>query len=421
MEKFVIRGNKKLSGSVKIGGAKNAVLPIMAAAMLARGEFVLENIPQLQDIKFMSHLLETMGVKVEHVGSTMKLDTKNVFFQEAPYDIVRKMRASIYVLAPQLALMGKAVVSFPGGCAIGARPVDLHLKAMEALGAEIQINHGNISASVENLMGCQFYFEKISVGATANMLMACCLAQGETIIENAAKEPEIIDLCNFLIKMGADISGVGSSTLKVQGVSSLHACDYEVIPDRIEAGTFLLAGAITKSEIIVENCVPEHLKALLQKMEETGCKFTIDKRSITVYPPEKILSAKKVITSEYPGFPTDLQAQFMAYMGLSEGSCIIEDVVFPDRFMHVAELSRLGADIQIDKNIAIVEGVDSYSGAKVMATDLRASAALVLAGLASENTTEIMRIYHIRRGYEKIEEKLRKLGADIEAVQEVTS
>jgi len=416
MEKFVIHGQKKLAGAVEVGGAKNAVLPIMAATMLAKGKFVLKNVPQLQDVEFMAFLLETMGVKIEHQGSTMKVDTTDVCFQEAPYDIVRKMRASIYVLAPQLALLGKASVSFPGGCAIGARPVDLHLKAMEALGAEIIINHGNILASASSLVGCNFHFEKISVGATANMLMASCLAKGQTVIENAAKEPEIDDLANFLIRMGASIEGVGSSTLRVNGVSTLHSCDYTVIPDRIEAGTFLLAGAITGSKISVENCCPAHLKALLQKMEETGCQFKIGENSIEVLPPEKILSPKKVITTEYPGFPTDLQAQFMAYMSVAQGSCVIEDTIFPDRFMHVAELGRLGADIQMDKNIAIIEGVKSLSGAKVMATDLRASAALVLAGLASDNITEIIRIYHIKRGYENIEKKLQKLGADIRIV-----
>ncbi len=413
MEKFVIHGRKKLSGSVEIGGAKNAVLPIMAATMLARGKFVLKNVPQLQDVEFMASLLQTMGVKVEHHGSTMRIDTTGVCFQEAPYDIVRKMRASIYVLAPQLALFGKASVSFPGGCAIGARPVDFHLQAMEALGAEISINHGNILASATSLKGCDFHFEKISVGATANMLMASCLAEGRTVIDNAAKEPEIDDLANFLIKMGAHIQGVGSSTLVVDGVSSLHACDYKVIPDRIEAGTFLLAGAITGSKITVKNCQPQHLKALFQKMEEAGCRFEIGEDCVEVIPAEKIACAKRTLTAEYPGFPTDLQAQFMAYMAIAEGSCVIEDVIFPDRFMHVAELGRLGANIKIEKNIAIVEGVESLSGAKVMATDLRASAALVLAGLASDNTTEIMRIYHIKRGYENIEKKLQKLGADI--------
>ncbi len=416
MEKFVIRGQKKLSGAVEIGGAKNAVLPIMAATMLARGKFVLENVPQLQDVKFMASLLQTMGVSVQHQGSTMHIDTTGVCFREAPYDIVRKMRASIYVLAPQLALLGKASVSFPGGCAIGARPVDLHLKAMESLGAQVNINHGNILAFADSLTGCSFYFEKISVGATANMLMASCLAKGRTVIENAAKEPEIDDLAHFLVKMGASITGIGGSTLTIEGVESLHSCDYKVIPDRIEAGTFLLAGAITGSHITVKNCCPGHLKALLQKMEETGCRFEVNENDIKVISPEKIISSKKIITTEYPGFPTDLQAQFMAYMCVAEGSCIIEDTVFPDRFMHVAELSRLGANIQIDKNIAIVEGVDSLSGAKVMATDLRASAALVLAGLASENITEIMRIYHIKRGYENIEKKLKKLGADIELI-----
>ncbi len=416
MEKFVIHGQKKLAGAVEVGGAKNAVLPIMAATMLAKGKFVLRNVPQLQDVEFMASLLETMGVKVEHQGSTMSIDTSCVCFQEAPYDIVRKMRASIYVMAPQLALLGKASVSFPGGCAIGARPVDLHLKAMEALGAKITINHGNILAFAESLAGCNFHFEKISVGATANMLMASCLAQGQTVIENAAKEPEIDDLANFLTKMGASIKGVGSSTLTVNGVDTLHACDYTVIPDRIEAGTFLLAGAITGSKITVKNCCPAHLKALLQKMEDTGCKFQIDQDTIEVIPPADIVSAKKIITTEYPGFPTDLQAQFMTYMSVAKGSCVIEDTIFPDRFMHVAELGRLGANIQMEKNIAIVEGVASLSGAKVMATDLRASAALVLAGLASDNTTEIIRIYHIKRGYENIEKKLQKLGADIQLV-----
>jgi len=418
MQKFIIKGQKKLSGSVKISGAKNAVLPVMASCMLCRGKFILRNVPWLKDIEFMAKILTNIGVKISYYGAenTMSLDTTKIHYQKTDYDIVRKMRASIYVLSPQLAIFGKAKVSFPGGCAIGTRPVNFHLKAIEALGAKVKIEHGNIIATVKNLTGATIFFEKVSVGATVNTLMASVLAKGKTTIKNAAKEPEITNLTDFLISMGAKIKGRGTSTLVIEGVDRLFATNFTIIPDRIEAGTFLLAGAITKSKIKVENCNPTHLDSLLEKMRETGCKFVIDNSSIELIPPKIVRSVKKIVTAEYPGFPTDLQAQFMAYMTLSKGICIIEDVVFPDRFMHVTELCRLGAKITLEKNIAIIEGVETLSGAKIMATDLRASAALILAGLGSFGTTEISRIYHIDRGYQKIEAKLSFLMANIKRI-----
>jgi UDP-N-acetylglucosamine 1-carboxyvinyltransferase len=415
MDKFIIRGGAPLSGEISVSGAKNAVLPIMAATLLAEGRSVLTNVPSLNDIKSMAHLLRVIGARIDYSDESLKIDAKDVCFPEAPYELVSKMRASVWVLGPLLARLGKAKVSFPGGCAIGTRPVDLHLMAMEQLGAVIEIKHGYIYATAEKLIGADIHFENVSVGATINAMMAAVKAEGITNITNAAAEPEVTATAEFLNKMGAKITGVGTSHLIIEGVHELFPVGAEMIPDRIEAGTFLLAGAITKSKITVNNCIPEHIQSLLDKMKQAGCKFEIKDKSITLIPAQKIKPVN-LIANPYPAFPTDLQAQFLAYMCLAEGSCSIEDKVFPDRFMHVAELNRLQADIRIQNKVALINGVPQMSGAPVMATDLRASAALVLAGLAAEGETEIARIYHIDRGYDHIETKLQGIGADIERV-----
>ena len=415
MDKFRISGRRKLSGNVAISGSKNAALPIMVASLLASGKFKIENVPNLRDTRTMAKLLRMIGAKIDFSNGEMKIDTTNAKNPEAPYDLVKTMRASIYVLGPLLAKFGKAKVSFPGGCAIGPRPIDLHIKVMKELGANVEVKHGYIQAECNQLVGNKISFQKRSVGATANALMASVLAKGETIIENAAQEPEISNLIDFLNKMGANIKGKDTDILRISGVSKLNPVEIEIIPDRIEAGTFLLAGAITKSEIAITNCIPEHLKSLIEKLEQAGFKFEIKNNEIKIIP-VKTIRPVDIITKPYPDFPTDLQAQFMALMTLSNGKCFIEETIFQDRFMHIAELNRLDADIRIEKNIAIINGVKSLSGAEVMASDLRASAALVLAGLAAKGETIIHRIYHIDRGYEKIEEKLSNLGAKIERI-----
>ncbi len=415
MDKFIIEGGHQLHGAVPVSGAKNAILPIMAAALLAKGKSTLTNVPNLIDLKTMAHLLRIIGARVDYEDFTMVIDGSDVCYSEAPYELVSKMRASIYVLGPLLARLGEARVSFPGGCAIGTRPVDLHLKAMEALGAHIDIEHGYIIAQAKKLRGGQINFEISSVGATINALMAAVLAKGTTEIFNAAVEPEVTSTIQFLQLMGAKIVGLETTHLIIEGVDELSPATMEMIPDRIEAGTFLIAGAITKSELTVMNCFPGHLESLIAKMKEAGIDFKIGNRDITVYPSAKI-KAVDLTTYPYPGFPTDLQAQFLAMMTFADGVSHIEDTIFPDRFMHVAELNRLQAKIRQEGNLAVIEGVDHLSGAEVMATDLRASAALVLAGLAAEGKTTVSRIYHIDRGYDKIEEKLNLVGANIKRI-----
>ncbi len=412
MDRFIIQGQRHLSGSIEVSGAKNAILPIMAACLLAEGKSILENVPNLIDLKTMAHLLRIMGARVEYSGSTMSIDATDVCYFEAPYELVSKMRASIYVLGPLLARLKEAKVSFPGGCAIGTRPVDLHLMALEAMGATIDIEHGYIHAKAEKLRGAEIRFEKSSVGATINTLMAAVYAEGTTRLHNAAMEPEVDSTIDFLNKMGAKISGKGSTSLEIEGVKHLFPVQMRMIPDRIEAGTFLIAGALGVSPLTVCNCEPAHLQILIDKLREAGCKIENTESEITVDPPRQIKPVN-IITLPYPGFPTDLQAQFMVLMAHAKGMCFIEDTVFPDRFMHVAELNRLQANIKMNKNVATVMGVEALSGAEVMATDLRASAALVLAGLAAGGTTTVSRIYHIDRGYDRIEEKLRHAGANI--------
>lgn len=415
MEKFVINGKNQLKGKIKISGSKNAILPLMAAAILVKGKTILKNVPRINDIKMMAHLLRIIGAKVEYSKGTMIIDGTHCSFCEAPYELVSKMRASIYVLGPLLARFRKAKVSFPGGCAIGNRPIDLHLKAMKELNATIEIKKGYINAKTKKLCGNEIVFEKTSVGATANTIMAAVTATGKTIIENAAIEPEIGFLIDTLNKMGAEIEGKDSPHLSINGVKDLKPVEIDVIPDRIEAGTFIIAGAMNGNDITVENCIPNHLNSLLEKIKQTGANLTVSQKSVHIKANPKI-TPTNITTNPYPAFPTDLQAQFMTLMSISDGISSIQENIFPDRFMHVAELNRLHANIEIENNIAIIRGVNKLSGAKVMATDLRASAALVLAGLAAEGKTEISRIYHIDRGYDRIEKKLKALGADIERV-----
>ncbi len=412
MDRFIIEGNRDLAGTISVSGAKNAILPAMAACLLAPGKSVLRNVPNLIDLKTMAHLLRFLGAHVDFNSGELSIAAATITSNEAPYELVSKMRASIYVLGPLLARQGEALVSFPGGCAIGTRPVDLHLKAMEALGARISVEHGYIHAIAEKLIGADIHFEKSSVGATINALMAAVLASGTTRIFNAAREPEVDTTIELLNKMGARISGLGTTSLTIEGVEKLVPAAMDMIPDRIEAGTFLVAGALSTQPVTVENCVPGHLDSLLEKLRAAGCELDIRDTGITVNPPQKIKPVD-VLTLPYPGFPTDLQAQFTVLMTLADGVSFIEDTIFPDRFMYVAELNRLQADIRMERNVARVRGVASLSGAEVMASDLRASAALVLAGIVAQGQTTISRIYHIDRGYDHIEEKLNRLGARI--------
>jgi UDP-N-acetylglucosamine 1-carboxyvinyltransferase len=412
MDRFIIEGNRDLSGTISVSGAKNAILPVMAACLLAPGKSVLRNVPNLIDLKTMAHVLRVLGARIDYENGSMAIDSRDLCFNEAPYELVSKMRASIYVLGPLLARLGEARVSFPGGCAIGTRPVDLHLKAMEALGASITIEHGYIHAVAQKLSGADIHFEKSSVGATINALMAAVLAKGTTRMFNAAMEPEVDSTIDMLNKMGAKISGKGTTTLIIEGVEELFPVEARMIPDRIEAGTFLIAGALSTAPVTVDNLDPEHLRSLTDKLREAGCELDITASAITVTPPKRIKPVN-ILTLPHPGFPTDLQAQFTVLMCLAEGISFIEDTIFPDRFMHVAELNRLQASIRMERNVATVHGVSELSGAEVMATDLRASAALVLAGMVAKGSTVVSRIYHIDRGYDRIEEKLNGIGAKI--------
>jgi len=412
MDKFVIRGGKRLKGTIRISGSKNAALPLMASTILAPGTHKFYNVPDLRDVHSMKLLMEHLGAKVHFFRNTLEIDTTDIKDLTAPYDIVRKMRASIYVLGALIGRFKKAKVSLPGGCAWGPRPVNLHIEGIKKLNVKVNIERGYINAKTRNLKGNIINFPKSSVGATGNIMMASVLAKDTTIIENAAKEPEIVALAEYLVKLGADIEGIGTDKLVIKGVNVLKPSENEIIPDRIETGTFLVAGAIAGEEVEVTNCIPEHCKAVIDKLEKTGTSLKIKNSSILIIPPEK-LNSVDVITDIYPGFPTDMQAQWIALMSTAKGKSYIEDKIFYDRFTHVAELIRLGANIEMDRNTAIVKGVDKLKGAPVMSTDLRASASLVLAGLIASGNTEILRIYHIDRGYEKIEEKLQKVGADI--------
>lgn len=417
MDKFIIRGGKKLSGRVSVSGAKNSSLALMPATLLTSGISTIYNVPEVNDIFTMIKLLEQLGAKIYFFDNTLKIDTTNINNQVAPYELVKKMRASIYVLGPLLSRFGYAKVSMPGGCAWGPRPINLHLEAMKKLGAEIEIDQGYIIAKANKLNGAKIHFDVPSVGATGNTLMAAVLAKGTTVISNAAIEPEISLLAEFLQLMGAKISGIGTTVMEIEGVEELNNSEIMNIPDRIEAGTLLLAGAITGSKIELENVVKEHLEAVLIKIEESGAKLSSENGLLKIDAENLSIKNVDVTTAVFPGFPTDMQAQWIAYMSIADGISTITDTIYPDRFNHVPELNRLGANIEVINNSAIVRGVKNLKGAKVMSTDLRASACLVLAGLAAENTTEVLRVYHLDRGYQRIEEKLRALGADIERVQ----
>lgn len=415
MDKMVIRGGRRLKGEVLVNGAKNAALPLMTSSILTQGWNTLIGVPQLGDIGTMKLLLSHLGLEIEG-SEDLRIRADNLTCSEAPYNLVKTMRASILVLGPLLARLGRARVSLPGGCAIGARPIDLHLRGLEALGAKINLNHGYIEAEAKKLRGSKIYFDTTTVTGTENVLMAACLAEGTTVLENAACEPEVVELARVLNKMGARIEGAGTDVITVEGVDGLEGVEHRIMPDRIEAGTFMIAAAITRGEIKINNCRVEHLDALVSKLTETGVTAVPEDKGIRVTAGDE-LKGVDVKTLPYPGFPTDMQAQIMVLMCLAEGQSVITESIFENRFIHVSELKRMGADIQIQGNNAIIQGGGKLSGAPVMATDLRASASLILAGLAAEGLTEVSRIYHLDRGYERIEEKLSSLGADINRVK----
>lgn len=415
MDKFIIKGGRKLKGEVSISGAKNAALALMPATLLSNGKYTFTNMPNLRDVKTMAILLNKLGVETKFRAHIMHLDTTNVNNYEAPYELVKKMRASIYVLGPLVARYGFAKVSMPGGCAWGPRPINLHLEGLSKLGVKIELDKGYIIARANKLIGCRITFDVSSVGATGNIMMAASLASGTTLIENAAIEPEITALAEFLVKMGAKISGIGTRRIEIEGSDVLTPANEKMIPDRIETGTFLIAAAITGGEVKTKNCNPDNLIAVIDKLKEAGCVVKVQNGEIYLKAPKR-LKPVDITTEIYPGFPTDMQAQWIALMTLAKGTSIITDTIYYDRFKHVPELMRLGANIELQKNVAIVRGVKKLIGAKVMSTDLRASASLILAGLVAEGTTEVLRVYHIDRGYEAIEEKLRSIGADIRRV-----
>ena len=413
MDKMLIKGGYQLNGQVEVSGAKNAALPILFASLLAEGEHHFENVPMLKDIESTAELLKSLGCESHREGSTFRVHVTKLKSFEAHYDLVRKMRASILCLGPILSKYGEAVVSLPGGCAIGTRPIDLHLDAMRTLGAEIELKDGYVLAKAKKLKGATVFFEKTTVGGTENLMMAATLAEGTTTIENAAKEPEIVDLAKYLNKMGAKITGHGTSVIKIEGVEKLIPARHSIMPDRIEAGTLLIAGAITSGEVEVIKCQPQDLEALILKMRESGFKIEATVSSIKVFP-TKSWEGVDITTAPHPLFPTDLQAQFMALMTAAKGTSVITETVFENRFMHVNELMRLGADITPKTQVAVVRGTPGgLTAAPVMATDLRASASLVLAGLIAKGETSVSRIYHLDRGYDNLELKLSRLGAQV--------
>lgn len=418
MEKLIVKGGNRLVGAVKTSGAKNAVLPIIAASILGTTPSHLDEVPMLEDVHTISEVLKCLGLSVEcsPEKNVLDIDSTEITSYEAPYELVRTMRASFLVMGPLLARIGKARISMPGGCAIGARPIDIHLKGFEALGVKIEQGHGYIEASApEGLKGTSIYFDFPSVGATENIMMAASLAEGTTILENVAEEPEIVDLANYLNKMGAKIRGAGTDTIRIEGVDKLHGADYTIIPDRIEAGTYMIAAAMTGGDVVVENVLPEHQKPLIAKLREAGAvvEEDIDKVRVIGQNPLRAVSIK---TLPYPGFPTDMQAQMMAMMVIAEGRSKVTETVFENRFMHVVELNRMGAQISTEGRSAVIDGPSKLTGCDVRATDLRAGAAMILAGLVAEGTTRIGDLHHIDRGYENIVAKLKNLGADIERV-----
>ena len=417
MDKIVIRGGERLIGEVEVSGSKNATLPIFVSCLLSGGENRFFNVPNLRDVKTIIKVLNNLGVNVSKEGEAYRIHAKEVSNFEAPYDLVKTMRASILVLGPLVARMKRAIVSLPGGCAIGARPINLHLMGLEAMGAKIELRHGYIEAQADVLRGANISFDTVTVTGTENLMMAATLAKGKTTLQNAAMEPEVVDLANVLIKMGARIKGAGTNVIEIEGVESLHAVEHRIIPDRIEAGTLMIAAGLTRGNIKILNAFPQHMQTIVHKLRESGMEIESDGDGLHVVGMKRIRSID-VKTQPYPGFPTDMQAQFMVLMSLARGLSVISETIFENRFIHVSELQRMGADIRIQGDSAIIQGVESLSGAPVMATDLRASASLILAGLAAEGVTEISRVYHLDRGYEGLDRKLAKLGANIKRVNE---
>ena len=412
MDKIFVQGGRQLSGNVRISGAKNAALPILVASLLCDGPNTFTNVPDLRDIRSTIDLLIHLGASCTFEDHTVRVDASGLNTHEAPYDLVRKMRASILVLGPLVARLKKARVSLPGGCAIGARPINLHLKGLERLGARIELAHGYVEAVCERLKGADIYFDVVTVTGTENILMAAVLAEGTTVLRNAAREPEIKALADILNRMGARIEGIGTSELTIHGVDRLDPVEAAIIPDRIETGTFMAAAALTGGDVNICGADPEHVKAVIHKLKLTGAQIDVSAGDIRVQGADHITSVD-VKTLPYPGFPTDMQAQFMVLMAVARGASLISETIFENRFIHVSELRRLGADITISGNSALVKGVKALSGAPVMATDLRASACLILAGLVADNTTEVNRVYHLDRGYEALEKKFERLGAAI--------
>jgi len=416
MDKIIVDGGRRLTGNVVISGAKNAALPILVSSLLADGKNTYTNVPNLKDIQSTCVLLQNHGARVEAAENCVTIDAGSLNNTEAPYDLVRKMRASILVLGPLIARLKKARVSLPGGCAIGARPINLHLKALASLGAKIELKHGYVEAEADRLIGADIYFDIVTVTGTENIMMAAALADGVTILRNAAREPEVVALADVLNQMGANIRDAGTSVITITGVEALRPVSVSIIPDRIEAGTFMVAAALTRGDITLENCEPEHLDALIHKLRLAGARILVSGKTIRVEGPD-LISSVDVKTHPYPGFPTDMQAQFMVLMSVASGLSIISETIFENRFIHVGELRRMGADITISGNAAVIRGMPFLSAAPVMASDLRASASLILAGLVAQGQTEVNRVYHLDRGYEAMEKKFEKLGAAVTRVK----
>ena len=416
MDKIIVEGGRSLKGQVRISGAKNAALPILVSSLLTEGSSTYSNVPDLKDVESIKLLLCNLGARAEAHGDTVHVDTGRILSYEAPYDLVRKMRASILVLGPMLARLQKARVSLPGGCAIGARPINLHLKGLAQLGADIKLEHGYVRAEAKKLKGADIYFDTVTVTGTENLMMAAVLAEGTTILRNAAREPEVVALAEVLNQMGADIQGAGTATITIKGVTSLRPVSVKIIPDRIETGTFMIAAALTRGDVTLVDCEPDHVGACIDKLKRAGVSIRIDEKIIQIQGNDEIISVD-VKTQPFPGFPTDMQAQFMVLMSVANGTSIISETIFENRFIHVSELKRMGADIKISGNSAMVKGVAGLSAAPVMATDLRASACLILAGLVAQGQTEVNRVYHLDRGYEAIEKKFYELGAAMRRVK----
>jgi UDP-N-acetylglucosamine 1-carboxyvinyltransferase len=417
MDKIVIRGGERLIGEMEVSGSKNAVLPVFAASLLAEGENLFHQVPNLMDVRTIIRVLSNLGVKVGKEEKSYRVDATDISTHEAPYEMVKTMRASILVLGPLVARVGKARVSLPGGCAIGARPVNLHLMGLEALGAKIEIRHGYIEAEAHGLRGASITFDIPTVTGTENLMMAAVMAKGKTTLQNSAMEPEVMELADVLIKMGGKIKGAGTSVIEIEGVKSLHAIEHTVIPDRIEAGTLMVAAGLTRGNIKLLRCPLHHMEAIVKKLRQSGMEIEPEGDGVRVVGNRRIRSVD-VKTLPYPGFPTDMQAQFMVLMSLAKGLSVISETIFENRFIHVSELIRMGADIRIVGNSAIIQGVENLSGAPVMASDLRASASLVAAGVGAEGVTEVSRVYHLDRGYEGLDKKLAQLGANIKRVKE---